>query len=136
MSHFYVIDDPDLGMVMHSRPRGRPRSVTKFDCTDEVKNEVSNLRAELGYQKGTKILLLLSLATDEMIRLVTAYPEVFFMDVTANTNRQKRGMFLAVVKDSSGKTFPGSITIVPWGGNTSHDAAMPHRRRPFIAWTT
>lgn len=98
---------------MHSKPRGRPQSVKKFDCSAEVKNEISNLRAELGFRSGTKILLLLSLATDEMIRLVTAYPEVFFMDVTANTNRQKRGMFLAVVKDSSGKTYPGNITIVP-----------------------
>ncbi|EJK44632.1 hypothetical protein THAOC_36814, partial [Thalassiosira oceanica] len=104
ISHFYVMDDPLLGLVMHSRPRGRPPSVNKFVCSDEVKNQVSNLRTELGFNEGTKILLLLSLATDEMIRLVTAYPEVFFMDITAGTNRQKRGMFLAVVKDSYGKT--------------------------------
>jgi hypothetical protein len=98
---------------MHSRPRGRPPSVKKLDCSEKVKDEVANLRIELGLKRGTKILLLLSLASDEMIRLVTAYPEVFFMDVTAGTNRQKRGMFLAVVKDSSGKTYPGNITIVP-----------------------
>jgi hypothetical protein len=32
---------------------------------------------------GTKEVVLVSMATDEMIRLVSMYPEVWFMDTTA-----------------------------------------------------
>ena len=43
------------------------------------------------------------------------FPEVFFMDVTANTNRQKRELFILIVKDASGKTFIGNATVIPSG---------------------
>ena len=35
--------------------------------------------------------------TDDMNRHVAMFPEVMFLDVTANTNRQKRDFFLMVV---------------------------------------
>ena len=50
-----------------------------------------------------------------MARSVHMFPEVFYMDVTANTNRQKRDMFLLVVKDANGETFIGNATVIPSG---------------------
>ena len=35
------------------------------------------------------------------------------MDVTANTNKQKCGLFLMVMKDANGETFVGNATIIP-----------------------
>jgi hypothetical protein len=69
----------------------------------------------MNYRDGTEILLALSFASDEMARSVHMFPEVFYMDVTANTNRQKRDMFLMVVKDANGETFIGNATVIPSG---------------------
>jgi hypothetical protein len=55
---------------------------------------MNKLKKELHYKDGTEIVLAFSFATDEMIRHVHMFPEVFFMDVTANTNRQKRDLLL------------------------------------------
>ena len=62
---------------------------------------------------GTEILLALSIASDEMVRHVQMFPEVAYMDVTSKTNRQKRDVFLMVVKDASGETFIGNVTLIP-----------------------
>ena len=43
----------------------------------------------MGYAKGTKIWLALGIATDEMMRHVHMFPEIFYMDVTCKLNRQK-----------------------------------------------
>ena len=45
------------------------------------------------YKDGTEILVAVSLATDEMVRAVHMFPEVFYMDTTAKTNRQNRDLF-------------------------------------------
>ena len=64
---------------------------------------------------GTYILLRLAIATDEMQRHVHMFPEVMFLDVIANTNRQKRNLFLMVVKDASGKMFIGNASVLLCG---------------------
>ena len=50
---------------------------------------------------------------------VRMFPEVIFMDVISNTNRQKRDLFLLVViKDASGETIISNVTfrrILPTG---------------------
>ena len=43
------------------------------------------------------------------------FPEVFYLDGTANTNEQKRDIFLMVVKDANGKAYIGNATIIPSG---------------------
>ena len=69
----------------------------------------------MNYNDGTKILLALSLATNEMSKRAQMFPETFFPDVTANTNCQKRNIFLMVIKDSDGSTSIGNITVMPSG---------------------
>ena len=55
-------------------------------------------------QNGQEILLSITIADDDMIWHVHMFPEVMFMDTIANTNRQKRDLFLMVVKDAPGDT--------------------------------
>ena len=69
----------------------------------------------MGYATGTEILRALGIATDEMMRHVHMFPEIFYMDVTCKLNRQKRDLFVMVVKDAYGEAFPGNITAVPSG---------------------
>ena len=50
-----------------------------------------------------------------MTRHVHMFPEVFFMDVIANTNHQKRVFFLMVAKDATGECFIGNAMLLPCG---------------------
>lgn len=97
--------------------KGRPtlEEAEVMKCPKKLKEELDKLRKELSYEDGTEILLALSIASDEMARAVHMFPEVWYMDVTANTNRQKRGLFLMVVKDPNGETFVGNATVIPSG---------------------
>ena len=87
----------------------------------------------------SKMLVLVSMVTDEMIRLVSMYSDVWFMDTTAGriactyflyynthlsshiillvflkgTNRQKKELFVMAVRTPSGRTFLGNFTIIP-----------------------
>ena len=63
----------------------------------------------------SEILLSLSIADDDMQRAVHMFPEVFYMDVISNTNRQKRDVFVLVIKDASGETHIGNASVLPCG---------------------
>ena len=97
------------------RSKGRPsnKTVEKFSIPGALEEHVKELRREMNYKDGTEIVLILSFASDEMIRMVHMFPEVFFMDVTNSTNRQNKPLFLMVVKDANGETHVGNISVLP-----------------------
>jgi hypothetical protein len=78
-----------------------------------IEAEVETLRKSLRLNDEAELLMMISIATDEMIRLVTMHPEVWFMDVTHGTNRQRRDLFMLAIRTPTGETFPGNITIIP-----------------------
>ena len=116
-----MYDDPDSGLMSYYG-KGRPNNSEKEsrdkqqeDCSPEVRKQINQLRKDLKFDNKSKLVLLLSIASDEMIRMCMMNPEVFYMDVTANTNRQKRDLFVLCVKDSLGKSYPVNITVIPSG---------------------
>ena len=72
--------------------------------TGGLRKELKKLKSEMKLKDGNEILLSLSVASDEMMRAVHVFPEVGYMDVTSNTNREGRDLHLLVVKDASGET--------------------------------
>ena len=67
----------------------------------------------MAYNDGTDIWLALSVASDEMMRTVHMFLEVVYMYVISGINKQKRDLFLMVVKDGNGETYIGNVTIIP-----------------------
>ena len=92
--------DKNLDLNVYKN-RGCPTNAEKIKTIPKLKKDLAALRKELNYGDGTEILLAISLATDDMTRHVAMYPEVFYLDVTANTNKQKRDLFLMIVKDAN-----------------------------------
>jgi hypothetical protein len=82
-----------------------------------AENELRQLRKNMSMSDGTELLLSLSIATFDMQRAVHMFPEVIYMDVIANTNRQKRDLFVLAVKDASGETNIGNASVLPCGKN-------------------
>ena len=71
---------------MYAVSKGRPTKEAvrlRLDCSAKIQADLECLREDYIVNKKAKLLVMVSMATDEMIRLVTMYPEVWFMDTTA-----------------------------------------------------
>jgi hypothetical protein len=56
----------------------------RLECPEKIEEELAGLRKDFLLNDKCKMLVLVSMATDGMIRLVSMYPEVWFMDTTAS----------------------------------------------------
>ena len=110
-----VYDDPELGLCAISKPRGRPQISELLKSDEVVQSEINTLRSELTFDSNKKLVLMISFASDEMIRETMKYPEVFFLDCTARVNKQKREFFFSVIRTPSGKCHLSNMTIIPSG---------------------
>ena len=107
-----MYDDPDLGVVAISEPRGRPK---QLNVDPTIRGGIVDLREALIFDNKTKLFLLLSFSTNKIVKQTTMYPEVYFMDCTGRANRQKRELFISVVRSPSGKCYMSNVTVIPSG---------------------
>lgn len=77
----------ETGNGLFAYPRGRPgrdRQIgEKIPCPVDVDQKLCKLRLDYGISDSKKMMVFLSLATKEMVRYMSMYPEVWFMDCTA-----------------------------------------------------
>jgi len=117
INHFVLFHDANTGLMSYTS-KGRPtkeQAYNRLHCPEKLLDEINSLRKDLSVKQNTRILLLVSLATDDMVRLVSMHPEVWFIDCTGSTNRQKKDLFMLAIRNTLGKTFPGNLTIIPSG---------------------
>ncbi len=55
----------------------------KLECSEQIEEEIAGLRKDFLLNEKCNMLVLVSMSTDETIRLDSMYPEVWFMDTTA-----------------------------------------------------
>ncbi len=55
----------------------------RLDCSAKIQADLEQLREDYILHKKSQMLVMISMATDEMIRLVVMYPDVWFMDTAA-----------------------------------------------------
>ena len=118
ISHSVVYDDPQLGLSAMSNPRGRPNGkhkVVQLKADERILSEVKELREEMSFDSDKKLVLIVSFATDDMIRETMKFPEVHFIDCTSRVNRQKRDLFLSVIRSPLGRCHVSNISIMPSG---------------------
>jgi len=123
ISHVVVYHDPANGfMTYFSKSKGNSPVATSLTMPhlsqtqlDQLNDQMREIRLDLGVRENSKILLLLSIATDDMIRQVAMHPHVWFVDVTAGVNKQKKDWFIMAIRTPAGKTFPGNLTVIPSG---------------------
>ena len=108
-----VMDKNDNLIVYKGKGRHSKIDSESLRINGNLKKELRLVRKQLELDNGEKILLALSVATDEMIRAMQMHPEVQFMDQMSNVNSQKRDIFLSVLKASTGGCFIGNLTILP-----------------------
>ena len=114
VSHVALVIGKDGDFLIY-KDKGRPTGaeVHSTEMTGGLRNELKKLKSEMSPKDGTEILLSLSVASDEMMRAVHMFPEVGYMDVTSNTNKEGRDLHLLVVKDANGETYIGCASVLP-----------------------
>ncbi len=60
-----MYDDPDLGVVALSEPQGHPK---QLNVDPNIRGEIMDLCEKLTFDNKTKLVLLLSFSTNEMIK--------------------------------------------------------------------
>ena len=77
----------ETGNGLFAYPRGCPGRDSqigeKLPCPVDVDQKLCKLRLDYGISESKKMMVFLSLATKEMVRYMSMYPEVWFMDCTA-----------------------------------------------------
>jgi len=117
VNYFVITHETGIGLVS-TQGRGRPSNNQQHQnifFPQELENEVLSLRRTTMIDDTEKIILLISVSSSEMVQLVAMYPEVWFMDVTSGTNRQKSDMFMLAIRTPHGITYPGNFTFLPSG---------------------
>ncbi len=55
----------------------------RLECPKQIEDYLKSMREDFLINDKSQMLVMLSMATDKMIRLVAMYPDVWFMDTTA-----------------------------------------------------
>ena len=89
---FICRKDIDYFCVMHvtgnglfSQSKGRPKSDSrqKLKCSEVLNEKILQLRKDFSLHDDTKMLVMLSISTNDMTRYVSMHPEVWFIDCTS-----------------------------------------------------
>ena len=110
-----VMDEKDNLLVYKGRGRPSKQETEEIKANGHLKKQLRKVRRELKLQDTSRTLLALSVATNSMIRTMQMFPEVQFIDVAANMNKQKRDVLFSVVKEATGETFIVNMTVMPCG---------------------
>jgi len=83
INHFYILHD-NTGLYACSKgcPTNEEMRI-RLDCSAKIQADLERLKEDYILNKKSQMLVMISMATDEMIRLVAMYPDVWFMDTTA-----------------------------------------------------
>jgi hypothetical protein len=72
------------GLLAYSRGRpGKDRSCVTFSSSLDLNKKIQDLKNDFLLHNEIKMMLLVSITTNNMIRYVSMYPEVWFLDCTA-----------------------------------------------------
>ena len=99
--------DSDLNLIVHTTP-GRPTTIKKMKTDEQTKAELRKLRKERNYNKGTEMLLAMSVAT-----VILQYSQrlfIFMLLSILTINKQKLVFLLMVVKYTDCSTNIGNVT--------------------------
>jgi hypothetical protein len=76
MNHFYILHN-DTGLCTCCK--GCPNNVEvriHLDCSAKIQADLERLRDDYILNEKSQMLVMISMATDEMIRLMAMYPDV------------------------------------------------------------
>lgn len=114
VSHVALVMNKNDNLFVYKN-KGRPTTeyVESIKMNGDLRKELAKLEHTMKYKYGTEILLALYMSSDEIMQAVCMFPEVGYMDVTSNTNKEGCDLHLLVAKDANVETYMGCATMIP-----------------------
>ncbi len=88
IDYFCVVHETGRGLFSHAKGRPKGSQMVPLPCSTTMLDKVIALRKDFGLNNETKMLVMLSLSTNDMNRYVAMYPEIWFVDCTAGEQCQ------------------------------------------------
>jgi hypothetical protein len=83
INHFYILrDNTGLYACSKSCPSNEEVRI-QLDCAAKIQADLEQLRDDYILNENNQMVVMISMATNEMVQLVAMYPYVWFMDTTA-----------------------------------------------------
>ncbi len=83
IDYFCVVHESDHGLFAHAKGRPIDSKITPLPCSMSMMDTIIELRKDFGLNNKTKMVVMLSISTNDMNRYVAIYPKVWFIDCTA-----------------------------------------------------
>ena len=107
--------DIDYRILVHSKdheitirnPKGRPRK------DDSIANFIQSIRKGLRVNEDSDVLLAIAWISGEEKELIRRFPEIISADVTEQTNKEKRPLYLFCGLDGNNHLFPAFHCLMP-----------------------
>jgi hypothetical protein len=75
-NHFYIVhEDTGLFACAKGRPTKEATRI-RLECPKTIEDDLKSMREDFLLNKKSQMLVMISMATDEMIRLVAMYPDM------------------------------------------------------------
>ena len=111
--HFVsLVDTKDNGMLLRIKSKGRPskQSTVNKNIGSSTYDEI---KEALKLSGTPDILLAVAWMTNEELRYLQMFPEVWYVDVTSQTNNEKRQLLVLAGKDGMKRGFTGIRVFLP-----------------------
>ena len=112
MTYITLVDTKHDGMQIRTKTKGRPIKNQTLE-KDGNASTYEQVRNELQLDGSPDILLAIGWLTDSEARLLQMFPEVWYVDVTNQTNNEKRQLLILAGKDGMCKGFTGMRVFLP-----------------------
>ena len=83
IDYFCVVHESGRGLFAHVKGRPIGSKITLLPCSTSMMDKINELRKDFGLNNESKMMVMLSISTNDMNRYVAMYPEVWFIDCTA-----------------------------------------------------
>ena len=83
IDYFCVVHESGHGLFAHAKGRPTGSKITPLPCSTSMMDKINELRKDFGLNNETKMVVMLSISTNDMNRYVAMYPKVWFIDCTA-----------------------------------------------------
>jgi hypothetical protein len=78
------VHENSKGLLVYSRGwPGKDHNCVPLQSSSDLNKKIQDLRNDFPLHNETKMMLIVSIATNSMIRYVSMHPEVWFLDCTA-----------------------------------------------------
>ena len=107
LSYVALVQSKEHGFELKF-PKGRHKSIS-----DPADLDMAGIRRAMSVGKGQSVLLAFAWITGEERKMLEKFPELITFDVTENTNKEKRGLFVGTGQDGNGKLFIALHSFMP-----------------------